>query len=229
MDWTLEEKAEMFEKIASHYYNSNFGTFSKTDMDLLMFSFFLDKELKEHTDENGILDYNSVSDYSISKKLCITQQRVKSLKVKKQLVYPIEYDWQKAFLSLLKKARYDSNTQKIIISIPDPNLLIEIQNYIEEKGGYILKQTNSKLLQMRVEYYIELVVLVSDEESRKKIISEIKKQIKNDNKSESLFDEKNIGKSLIDLGVNITSIVSNILSESSPVSIFFEILKSIIK
>lgn len=228
MDWNLEEKAQMFDEIASHYYNNNFGTFSKSEMDLLMFSFYLDKELKENTDENGILDYNLVSDYSISKKLCITQQKVKSLKVKKQLVYPIEYDWKKAFSSLLKKARYDKNTQKIIISIPDPNLLIEIQNYVEERGGYISKQINSKLLQMRVEYYIELVVLVSDEKSKKKIINAIKTQVANNNQDESLFDEENIGKSLLDLGVNITSIISNISSLISPDNIIFESLRSVL-
>ncbi len=214
-DWTIEEKAAMFDEIASHYYNKNYGTFSKADMDLLMFSFFLDREIKKHAYEDGHLDYNSVSDYLISKELCITQQRVKALKVKKQLLYPIEYDWKISFAALLQNARYEKDSQKIIMSIPDPNLLIEIQNFVEEKGGYISTQFNSKILQIRIEYFIELVALVSDEESKKKIIKSIKEQIKKTDKNESIFDEKNIGKSLIDLAVNGTSIIANISSAMS--------------
>lgn len=228
MDWSTDEKAAMFDEIAAHYYNRNYGTFSKSDMDLLMFSFFLDNIIKDHTDSCGVLDYNSVSDYKISQELCITQQRVKSLKIKKQLMYPIKYDWKTAFATLLKNARYDSSTQKIVVSIPDPNLLLDIQDFIEEKGGYISTQINSKLLQVRVEYFIELSILVSDVESRKSIIKGIKKTIKDDNKDEHLFDSNNIGKSLLDIGVNITSLISNISSLVDPKNAIFNVIKGLL-
>ena len=33
-----KSKAEVFDKIAEHFYRKNFGTMSKTDMETLMFS-----------------------------------------------------------------------------------------------------------------------------------------------------------------------------------------------
>lgn len=216
LSWTVEQKAKMFDEIAKHYYQRNFGSFSKSDIDLLMFHFFLEKEINKNTNNNGLLNYNSVSDYKISKELGITQQRVKSLKIKKQLIYPIEYSWQESLAALLKNARFDRETQKIILTIPDPNLLIEIQNYVEEQGGYIATQFNSKLLQIRVEYFIELVILVEGSvTSKNKIIKALKESIAESNKNESIFDEKNIGKSLLEAGVNITTIVANLTSIAS--------------
>ena len=92
MNWTIHEKAKMFDEITAHYYNHNFGSFSKSDIDLLMFKFFLEKEIENNVNGDNLLDYNSVSDYEISKKLGITQQRVRTLKIKKQLIYPTEYN-----------------------------------------------------------------------------------------------------------------------------------------
>ena len=40
---TDSEKAELFDKIAANYYDTNFGSFSKSQMDLLMFSIYIDK------------------------------------------------------------------------------------------------------------------------------------------------------------------------------------------
>lgn len=201
----------MFDEITAHYYNHNFGSFSKSDIDLLMFKFFLEKEIENNVNGDNLLDYNSVSDYEISKKLGITQQRVRTLKIKKQLIYPTEYNWQKSLSALLKNARFDKESQKVVISIPDPNLLIEIQNYVEKHGGYIATQFNRKLLQIRIEYFIELAVLVNENEyTTKETIKLLKKHIKDSNKNETIFDENNIGKSLLDAGVNITSIIANI-------------------
>lgn len=112
---------------------------------------------------------------------------------------------------MLKNARFDKESQKVVISIPDPNLLIEIQNYVEKHGGYIATQFNRKLLQIRIEYFIELAVLVNENEyTTKETIKLLKKHIKDSNKNETIFDENNIGKSLLDAGVNITSIIANI-------------------
>ena len=60
-----------------------------------------------------------------------------------------------------------------MINIPDPNLFIEIQNFIEDQGAYVEKQLNSKILQLRIEYYIDLIVALEPDTSRKKIIKEL--------------------------------------------------------
>lgn len=215
-DFTTEEKAALFDAIADHYYYRNFGQMLKSDMDLLMFHFYIDKMIASLRTENGSVDYTKCSDYIISKELGITQQRVRNLKVKNQLVYPIEFDWKAALARLIENARYDRKTGKVVLNIPDPNLYIEIQNFIEEQGAHVEKQLNSKLLQLRAEFFIDLLVSLESEKARKAIVKHLKKQVKDLGKEDSVFDERNIGKSLIDATVNITTVAANLSSLVSP-------------
>ena len=142
----------------------------------------------------------------------ITQQKVNNLKVKNQLVNPIDFDWKKSFLGMIQNARIDDKTRKVFINIPDPNLYIEIKHYLEEKGGYIDTQLNKGLLKIRAEYFIQLLVEIEPEINRKTIIKEIKKKIREENKDERKLLENNVGTSLLDLAVNTTDIISSVLS-----------------
>lgn len=45
-------KAEAFDKIAELFYNCNFGSTSKADIETLMFSIFIERILKEDGPEN---------------------------------------------------------------------------------------------------------------------------------------------------------------------------------
>lgn len=211
-----EEKIELFDEIVSHFYNSNFGQLSKSDMELMMFNIYIKKMISENRNSDGTIDYRCCSDYKISQDLGITQQKVRNLKVKNQLINPIDYDWKAALARLTENARYDKNSGKIVINIPDPNLFIEIQNFIEDQGAYVEKQLNSKILQLRVEYYIDLIVSLEPDVTRKKIIVELKKQIKAEGKDDKLFDDNNIGKSLLETTANITTVAANISSLVSP-------------
>ena len=225
LDFSNEEKIQMFDQMAEHFYNRNFGTFSKSDFDLLMFHFYL-VNISRNCSRNNGSSRNITSDYSISKELGITQQRVRSLKVRDNLIYPrSDYDWVEEFSKLVENARKDNN--KIMISIPDPNLYIEIENYLEENGSYIEKQLNGKLMTIRVEYFIDLCLLFEDEKSRKQIVKEIKKQCKNSDTDMKTFDDNNIGKSLIETTANVTSIVANVSSFFSPGNVIANALKSL--
>ena len=99
--FTEDEKAKMFDKIASQFYEANFRKISKADFELLMFHFYIDKMVSQNQNEDGSVNYNSISDYKISKELGTTQQRVKNLKVKNQLIYPIDFDWKLPSFSVL--------------------------------------------------------------------------------------------------------------------------------
>ena len=87
--FTEKEKCEMFDKIAEKFYNSNFGQTSKADFELLMFNFYIRKIISDNMNSDGTIDYNKCSDYKISKGLGITQQKVRNLKVKNQLITKI--------------------------------------------------------------------------------------------------------------------------------------------
>lgn len=116
-------KAEAFDKIAELFYNCNFGSTSKADIETLMFSIFIERILKEDGPEN----FKSYSDYTLSKALCITQARVSNLKVRKELVYPYEdFSWKKSFELVSKKATFENG--KIKIYIPDKNYFLQRHN-----------------------------------------------------------------------------------------------------
>lgn len=222
IEFSDEEKIRNFDEIVSHFYNTNFGQMSKTDMELMMFHFYLEKVIYDNKNVDNTIDYSKCSDYKISKELGITQQKVRNLKVKSQLIYPIEFDWKKSLSALIGNARFDKEKKKIILNIPDPNLYYEIREYIEEKGAYVETQLNSKILQIRIEYFIELMLSFENAESKKEIIKYLKKKVKENDKAEDIFDEKEIAKSLIKCGIELISTLNNItsmLSDSNPIGI----------
>lgn len=208
--FTPEEKAACFDQISSKFYQQNFGMASKVELELLMFHLYLDKLINENKSEDGTINYSKCSDYLIAKELGITQQKVRNLKIKKQLVYPLAFDWKKSLATLTENARYDTVSHKITINIPDPNLFYELDNYIEETGGYVEMQLNPKILQIRVEYYIALLISMEDGATQKTIVRELKKKVKETTKTEAVFDDQNIANSLITTGVNLTTIAANI-------------------
>ena len=210
-----DDKIRMFDEIAECFYKSNFGQMSKSEIELMMFRFYIERMIIDNRAEDGTIDYKNCSDYKISKDLGITQQRVRNLKVKNQLVNPIQYDWKVALAKLTDNARYEKSSHKIRLNIPDPNLYLEIQNFIEDQGAYVEKQLNSKILQLRAEYFIDLVIALESEETRKTIIKTLKTHFRDEGKDDTIFDERNIGKFLIDITANITSVaitLSNLIS-----------------
>ena len=167
-----KSKAKAFDLIAQNYYFGNFGTMQKSDFDVLMFSIYLERILEQSEE-----DMNAYSDYELSKLLGITQSRVSTLKVKKQLKYPYTgFDWKRSFQRVSKNARYENG--KIKIHIPDKNLFLELQNAIEKEGGYVEIQLNSKLLQVSPEYFVDLMAAVSEEKDRKIIRKKLRDKLR---------------------------------------------------
>lgn len=210
------DKIQCFDEISQHFYNGNFGQMSKSDFELLMFHFYLQKMVQQNVNEDGTIDYRKCSDYKISTDLGITQQKVRNLKIRSHLVFPIQYDWKKALATLTEHARYDEISKRITLAIPDPNLFFDIQNYLEEHGAFIEKQLNNKVLQLRVEYYIQLIVELEPEKTKKEIIKEIRQIVKRSAKEEQLFVGKDLARVLIDTGSDIASIIEIINDLISP-------------
>jgi len=227
ISFTEEQKAKLFDEIAKHYYESNFGQASKADMELLMFRFYIEKMINENKADDGTVDYCKISDYKISKDLGITQQKVRNLKLKNHLCEPIDFDWKLSFATLIKNARYEKQTQTVKINIPDPVLFMEVQNYVEEKGGYIDKQFNGNILQLRAEYFLDLAISLEPEKSQKEVKQILKKQFEDAENKNGIFDSNDITvQKLVDVGVGITEIIVNIKEILNPNSI---ILKSVLK
>lgn len=164
--WTDDEKRRAFETISGYFYQRNFGRMGKADLDLLMFSFYLD-----HLSENNLPD----DDYSISTALGITESRVRNMKIKRELQYPSNKNWKEDFIKRIPYAVYDDKTALVKVSIPDPNVKRELEHFIDEHNWYSEYQLNTKLLQMRADQFIKLSLAINEEysqESGKPIESE---------------------------------------------------------
>ena len=209
---TDTEKALAFDKIAEKYYLANFGSTSKADIDVLMFSIYLEQILD--ISEN---DMESYSDYTLSKLLGITQSRISNLKVKKELQYPYaNFSWKESFSRILDNYRYENG--KIKLYIPDRNLYYEIKNVIENAGGYIEVQLNTSLLQINPEYFVDLLVAITDGSERKEIKKQLLKELCKHKVSEEEFNKKSIGDILKEKASDkIMDIVCGLIESSIPI------------
>ena len=208
--FTTEAKAQAFDEIAKRYFNKNFGTFSKTDMDTLMFSLYTERII-----ENKGRSSAEYRDYSIARQLGITENRVRNLKTKKQLQYPAPFDWKSEFLHILDSARLDGGSIKI--NIPDPVLYDEIRNAIELSGGYIEVQLNQKLLVVRPEWFLELLILAKPQEERAGIEKNLRKKLNEQAQKkgfESVGKAERIGEAVKRIGgVLASSLVSDLIRD----------------
>ncbi len=148
IELTDGEKIKAFNKIASNYFNKNFGSLSKSDFEVLLFSEYI-----EHFINNSM----NYSDYALSKELGITQNRVRALKEKKELKYPNEgFDWRNGLIDPLKTAKYDKLTHTVKLIIPDVNVQIEFRNYVESNGWYDEFSLNKKLSVIPISGFVEI-------------------------------------------------------------------------
>lgn len=219
------------DKISKHYFEQNFGTFSKSDMDLLMFHFYLDELIEQNSDKNGVVSYSAISDFKIAKELGITPQRVRNLKIKTQLVYPnSKFEWKKSLENLLKdEKRIFIEGNYIKINIPDPNLYLEIQDNIEDFGGFIDIQLNSKLLSIRKECFIELIKIICDESEAKKLESKISEEfdkLPSEIKQKDAYDK---WEQISIIVKNSVSSVTDIVNMFNPGGAVFSIINTIVK
>lgn len=160
------EKIAIFDKIGEMFYKQNFGSISKSDFELLLFSEYLDNHIKN----DDLYD-----DYTISKELGITQSRVRSLKERKELKYPYVNNWKEIFAVSVKNAKYDADDHHVKMIIQDVNVMNEIRHMIEEKGWYDECSLNKKLLNIPLDCFVEICV---DDESVSNLFSpETKKKI----------------------------------------------------
>jgi len=164
-----ESKAVAFDKIAEQYYDGNFGKMSKADFETLLFSIYIEKILDVSEDQP-----NTYSDFRLSKELGITQSKVSNLKIKKQLQYPRAYNWRQAFARVSDNVHYENG--KIRIQIHDINLYYEIKNAVEENGGYIDMTLTPRLLQISPNYFLDLLVSVSEGADRETLRKKLRKR-----------------------------------------------------
>lgn len=133
---------------------------TKTEIELFMFDFYL-----------MITNNPDITDYDISNDLGITQSKARSLRVRNHLIYPKTIDWKEKLLKSLNNASYDKNTDRISINILDPNVLCEIEHFLEiHSGGFNENQLKQSVLTIKPGYMVELLLHIEPENEKKEII-----------------------------------------------------------
>lgn len=168
MEFDPDEKLKAFDKIAALYFEKNFGKTSKADIETLLFSIYIEHRLKEN------LDFD---DYTLSKELGITQNRIRSLKERKELQYPHEgFDWRTPFSNAVKNARYDEEKHRVKILIEDINVQNEIRHFVEQNGWYDECSLNKKLIVLPLDCFLE--ICTNNEDITPYLTDEAKNNIK---------------------------------------------------
>ena len=181
-------KAKAFDKIAAEYYAGNFGQMLKSDFETILFSIYIEQCL------NLEVPYD---DYILSRELGITQSRIRSLKIKKELQYPYEkFDWKVAFIQYIPDARYDSVKRLVKIHISDVNVLVELRNCMEQNGWYDEYQLNPKLFQCRVDIFLALCEKL-EHEQQLELSPDVRSNLEKLKKSGSTEKEKSALESIL--------------------------------
>lgn len=201
-------KAEAFDKIAENFYFANFGSMSKTDFETLMFSIYIEKIL-----EKSVNEPDTFSDYTLSKYLGITQQKINNLKIRKELKYPRkEFNWKKAFLASLSNAVLEKN--KIKVFIDDPNIAIEVKHAIEINGGFTDSSFNPKICVISPADFIDLICILCEKSEVYEIKNKILDKLNKNTQSVEFLQDRPFGKQLKDKGIDFgIDLLGDLLSE----------------
>lgn len=140
-------------------FSRKFGSFTKTDYEVLMFTAYLDS-LKR-----------PARDYEISIELGITESRVRTLRIKSQLLYPRDLKWVDELSKSIEHGYYDKMTGQITVTFEDPSVQSLMKNKIEENFGTVGQSINVKHLILPVESF--LILAAHAEKDNSSIIQKI--------------------------------------------------------
>ena len=163
-----DNKGELFDRIAKLFYEKNFGTAQKSEIELVMFSILYDSLRKKSKEV-------MVKSYDISRILGITQQRAESLIEKCKLKFGTSSnEWKTVFGEACKKAvRKDDS---ISVVIPDRYVYSEIQHLVEENYGIVEIPLNPHVMTISYPDFMMLVYCLVDEKDRVIIESAIQEE-----------------------------------------------------
>lgn len=179
-------------------FSRRFGSFSKNDYEVLMFTVYLDSLRVP------------ARDYEISVDLGITESKVRNLRVKSQLMYPKKIDWTNELVKSLKQGSYDPVTRQVTIMFEDPSIQNYMRNEIEKSFNNVGKTFNSKQLVLPIESFMLLAAIA--EENPDKVIGQLNARLQKETKSIKKIEGKAFKVSFLKAVPDVSSFISNCLS-----------------
>lgn len=193
----IESKIVQSRLSEAELFSRKFGTFTKTDYEILMFTMFLDSLKGNETD------------YDISIALGITESKVRNLRVKSQLLYPRDINWVNELNMAITHGHYDQVSGDITVTFSNPVVQNLIKNEIESKFGTVGLALNSKQLILPVESFIILAAFAEKEPDT--VIEELNKMLKEETKSKEKIEKKSIKDRFLKNVPNTVAFLANAL------------------
>lgn len=182
----------------ANLFTRRFGSFSKTDYEVLMFTIFLDSLP------------TPLRDYDISIALGITESKVRNLRVKSQLMYPRELEWTKELANSIDHGYYDRVTGQITVTFEDPSIQNLIKNKIEVNFGTVGRTLNSKQLVLPIESFLLLAAFAEQNEGD--ILSELNRQLAKESTKAAVIEKREFKARFMKAVPDTVSFVSSLLS-----------------
>lgn len=172
VSFSQEEKAALFERICGEYYQQNFGRLSKTEMELMMFRFFLD----HYTDDPAqrLAGERVGSDEVIGRELGITARRVGDLRLKREWAESTERLWRDVMKKLLCDGCYDYHYRRLAIPFSTPETLRSVRDFLSMQGAPTQTDAAGNTLFLRIEYYLQVLVMLEPEFVRRRLMVELR-------------------------------------------------------
>lgn len=129
------QKDELIHGIEKMFFDGNFGSASKTDIEIFMFHQYMEVLRAEDKEKTN---------YQIAKNLGITLQKVVSLKEREASKYPYNSNqWKKLLLDNMKYVKADGDDFTLLVT--DRRLFREVESFLEEKNIGIKYARNSNM------------------------------------------------------------------------------------
>lgn len=182
----------------ANLFTRRFGSFSKTDYEVLMFTIFLDSLP------------TPLRDYDISVALGITESKVRILRVKSQLMYPRKLEWTEELAKSIEHGYYDRTTGQITVTFEDPSIQNLMKNKIEESFGTVGRTLNIKQLVLPIESFLLLAAFA--EQNEDDILSKINMKLAKESARATVIEKKKFKARFMKEVPDAVSFVSSLLT-----------------
>lgn len=211
----IENAAKRFEE--AQLFSRQFGSFSKSDFEILLFTVYLDS-----------LE-GPVRDYDLSIDLGITESKVRNLRLKSQLLYPKNLDsvWKEQLARAIEHGYYNPTSREITITIEDPSIRNRIRNEIELQFGAVNVSLNSKQLILPVDSFLKLATLA--EKDPKSSLKQLNKGFRSFQDSAEIIENPDLKHKILNSSQDVLEIVVGLSSAFSKGNSIYAAIMGLLK
>lgn len=147
--------------LINEYLDRGFGTMTKREFEVMILHDLLQNELK------------GKSNYEISRKLGITEAKVKGLVYEVSLKYDKDEEtWKQRFMQAIQKVNLFEKKDHVVFSIEDKATRSYLDAQLKSKGRFSDKSFNSEIVIMRTIDFVDLLDSLFSPSEKNRIMEE---------------------------------------------------------